>query len=162
MISAKMTAAISKQVNAELYSSYLYLSMANYLHSVNLAGSAHWMQVQSGEEYGHAMKLYKHVIERGGTVDLESIAKPETKWASPKAVFNAVLKHEQKVTGLVNGLAKLAADTQDFASANMLQYFVNEQVEEEATASQIVAKLDMIGDSKQGLLMLDYELKNRQ
>jgi len=161
MISAKMTKAINQQINAELYSSYLYLSMSAWAQSQNLAGFAKWLDLQAKEENSHAMKFLHYLFEQGANVTLEAIAKPTAKWANARVMFKNVLEHERKVTALIHGLAGLAAAEHDFATGNLLQWFVNEQVEEEANAGLIVAKMEMLGDSKTGLLMIDKELGKR-
>ena len=162
MLSSTVQDAMNQQVNAELYSAYLYLAMAADFEAANLHGMAHWMQVQAKEETGHALKFFKYVAERGGRVTLTSIAAPPAKWDSPHAVFDQVYKHECHVTSLINKLVDLAAAEKDHASEVFLQWFVNEQVEEEANASEILHQLRMIGDSKQGLFMLDRHLAQRQ
>ncbi len=161
MISRKMLAAMNKQVNAELYSSYLYLSMAAWAHSQNLSGIAGWMEVQAKEEHAHGMKFYGHILERGGTVTLEAIAKPPAAWKSALALFRNVAEHEAHVTSLINGLMDTAVAGKDYAAVEFLNWFVKEQVEEEANAALIVAKLEMVGDSKSGLLMLDGKIGKR-
>ena len=161
MISKKMQAALNKQINAELYSSYLYLSMAAWAHSQNLTGIAAWMDVQAKEENSHAMKLYGYILERGGAVTLDAIAKPPAAWNSALALFKAVAEHEAHVTSLVNGLMGQAVAEKDYASVEFLNWFVKEQVEEEANVALIVAKLGMVGDSKSGLLMLDGKIGKR-
>lgn len=162
MISKKMEEAINKQINEEMYSAYLYLSMAAFFAELNLMGFHHWLFVQYHEELEHAEKFYKYLIERGGKVNLMAIKEPDKTWKSPKEAFEAVLKHEQHITGKINELVDLAEAEKDRATFAMLQWFVNEQVEEEAHAQEIVAKLEMIGDHKQGLLMLDRELAQRK
>ncbi|MFA5205560.1 MAG: ferritin [Lentisphaeria bacterium] len=161
MISAKMTKAINQQINAELYSSYLYLAMSAWAQSQNLAGFAKWLDFQAKEENSHAMKFLHYLFDQGANVTLEAIAKPTAKWANARGMFKNVLEHERKVTALIHGLAELAAAEHDFATGNLLQWFVNEQIEEEANAGLIVAKMEMLGDSKTGLLMIDKELGKR-
>jgi ferritin len=161
MMSKKMEAALNKQINAELYSAYLYLSMNSYFHSINLQGFAGWMRVQALEEMTHADKFYKFMVDRGGRVILDVIDKPPVKWTSPLAVFEDVLKHELKVTSLIHSLVDLAITEKDHATNATLQWFVNEQVEEEANADAIVHKLKLIGDNGYGILMLDSELAQR-
>jgi len=161
MISQKMEEALNGQVNAEMYSAYLYLSMEAYFESVNLNGFANWMRVQTQEEMMHAMKIYDFICERGGRIILKAIEGPPTKWDSPLAVFEAVYKHEQKVTGLINGLVDLAIEEKDQATNSFLQWFVNEQVEEEENASDMVSKLKLVADSRQALYMLDKEMARR-
>lgn len=161
MINKKMEAALNKQINAELYSAYLYLSMNSYFQSVNLRGFANWMRVQALEEMTHADKFYKFVVDRGGRVLLDAIDKPPIKWASPLAVFEEVYRHEQKVTSLIHSLVDLAIREKEHATNTMLQWFVNEQVEEEANADTLVQQLKLIGDNGYGILMLDRELAQR-
>ena len=161
MISKKMQTALNKQINAELYSSYLYLSMAAWAHSQNLSGTAAWMEVQAKEENAHGMKLYGQLLERGGAVTLEAIAKPPAAWKSALQLFTVVAEHEAHVTSLINGLMDVAIAEKDYASVEFLNWFVKEQVEEEANAALIVAKLEMVGDSKSGLLMLDGKIGKR-
>jgi len=161
MLKPKVEKAINKQINAELWSSYLYLSMSSYFESINLSGFANWMIMQAQEEVNHAMRLYNHVIERGGRVLLEEIDKVPTEWKSPLHVFEETYKHEQKVTSLIEDLVDVAEQEKDRASLNMLQWFIDEQVEEEASADEILQKLKLIGDQGSGLFMLDNELGQR-
>jgi len=161
MLSKKMEEALNKQLNAELFSSYLYLAMAACFEARNLPGIAHWLEVQAKEEYGHAMKFYGYINDRRGRVTLAAIAAPPAEWPTPLAAFEAVLAHEQKVTGLIHGLVELAAQEKDPAAGVFLQWFVSEQVEEEKSADAIVAQLKMIGDSPHGLIMLDRALAQR-
>jgi ferritin len=161
MISKKMQDALNGQINAELYSAYLYLSMEAYFQSQNLTGFANWMRVQTQEELMHAMKMYDFVNGRGGRVILKSIAQPLAEWESALAVFEAVLKHEQKVTGLINDLVNLAVDEKDHATNSFLQWFVNEQVEEEDSAGKVLGQLKLIKDSPQAVFMMDKEMGQR-
>jgi len=161
MISKKMEEALNEQVNAELYSAYLYLSMESYFKSLNLSGFANWMRVQTQEEVAHAMKIYDFVNERGGRVILEAIKGPPARWDSPLAVFEAVYAHEQKVTELINDLMNLAIKEKDHATNSFLQWFVNEQVEEESSADEIVQQLKMMEKAPGGMFMLDRELGQR-
>jgi ferritin len=161
-IKAAVEKAINEQINAELYSAYLYLSMAAYFQGANLKGFAHWMQVQTKEETAHAMKMFDFVYERGGKVTLKAIDQPATAWKSPLNVFENVYEHEQKVTDLINKLVEVARSENDVATENFLMWFIDEQVEEEAHASQVVEKLKMIGDARQALYMLDRELGARE
>jgi len=158
MISKKMEKALNEQVNAEMYSAYLYLSMESYFKSLNLNGFANWMRVQTQEEMAHAMKIYDFVNERGGRILLKPIEGPPTKWDSPLAVLEAVLAHEQKVTGLINNLVDLAIQEKDHATNSFLQWFVTEQVEEESSADDNVQKLKMMENAPGGMFMLDREL----
>ncbi len=161
MIKKKMENELNKQLNAELYSSYLYLSMSAYFESINLKGFANWMRVQAQEELVHAMKFYDYLNERGGRAVLMAIDAPPAKWQSPIAVFEHVYEHEQKVTGLIHDLVNLALSESDHATNNFLQWFVAEQVEEESSADEIVQKLKLIGDARGGVFMLDRELGQR-
>ncbi len=161
MISKKVEEALNGQVNAEMYSAYLYLSMESYFKSLNLNGFANWMMVQTQEEMVHAMKIYDFINERGGRVTLKAIDGPPTKWESPMAVFEAVYEHEQKVTGLINKLVDLATEEKDHATNTFLQWFVNEQVEEESSADAIVQQMKMMGNAPGGMFMLDRELGQR-
>ena len=162
MISKKMEAALNKQINAEFYSSYLYLSMAADFEAKNLEGFANWMKVQAQEEWGHGMRIYNYVNEQQGRVLLEAIDAPQAEWDSPLAMFEAAYKHEQHVTSLIHNLASLANEEKDYATGIFLQWFVSEQVEEEAHAVSIVEKLKMIKESPQGLMMLDRALGERK
>ncbi len=148
-------------MNAELYSSYLYLSMAAYFQTVDLRGFAHWMHCQAKEELFHGVKFYNYINERGGRALMKPIEAPETEWDSPNAPFDQAYQHEQKVTGLINDLVNLAIEEKDHATNNFLQWFVKEQVEEEATAKEVVQKLKLTGGQGNGLLMLDQELSQR-
>jgi ferritin len=161
MIGKKMQNAINGQVNAELYSAYLYLSMSAYFNSKNLPGFANWMKIQAQEEVSHAMKLYDFIEERMGRVILKAIDGPPAEWDSPLTAFQAVSKHEQKVTGLINKLVDQAIAENDHATRGFLQWFVDEQVEEEASADAIVQQLKLIKDAPGGLFMLDKELAQR-
>jgi ferritin len=161
MINEKMQKALNKQINAELYSSYLYLSMQAYFKSLNLAGFANWMNIQVREELIHAMKIYDFVNERSGRVTLKAIAEPPPRWQSPLAAFEEVSGHEQKVTGLINDLVNLAIEEKDHATNSFLQWFVNEQVEEEASAEAVVQELKLVKDAPGGLLFLDRQLAQR-
>jgi ferritin len=160
MLNEKMEKALNAQLNAELYSSYLYLSMSAYFLSEDLPGMANWMRVQAQEELFHGTKFFDYVAERGGRVDLAPIEGPPTRWESPVAVFAHVAEHERKVTGLVNGLVDLAIETKDHASNQFLQWFVAEQVEEEASANEVLRQVKRAGDGPT-LLLLDKELGAR-
>ncbi len=162
MISKAMEKAINEQINYELYSAYIYASMSAYFEDKNLPGCAGWMRVQAQEEVGHAMKFFAYMTQAGARVALDSIDKPPATWASPLAVFESALGHEQKVTKRIYKLVELARKESDYATEAMLQWFVTEQVEEESTALDIIHKLKMIGDSPQGLFMMDAQLGGRQ
>ena len=161
MISKKMQGAFNDQVTAEFYSAYLYLSMAAYLESIDLPGFANWMRIQYQEEESHALKIFEYVIERDGRATLGAIEAPPTDWKSVLDVFETAYAHEQKVTGLINGLMDVAIGEKDHAAQISLQWFVNEQVEEEASVKAIVQQLKMLGDSKGGLFQIDRELGRR-
>lgn len=161
MISVKMQKALNKHLNEELFSSYLYLSMAAYFQSKNLSGFANWMKIQSQEEYMHGMKFYDFINQVGGKITLAQINAPKTNWKNIMEVFSETLEHEKYITDLINKLVDLAILEKDHATNNFLQWFVNEQVEEVATAEELVNKLEMIGDNKNGLFMLDRELGSR-
>ncbi len=161
MLNQKLEDAINEQITAEFYSAYLYLSMAAYFSAMNLSGFENWMKVQTQEELFHGMKFYTYVNEKGGRVVMEAIEKPDIDWAHPASVFEHIYKHEQKVTALINSLMDLAIQENDHATNIFLQWFVTEQVEEEASASAILEKLKMIGDNSNALLMLDKELGTR-
>jgi ferritin len=161
MLKEKIEEAFNKQINAELYSSYLYLSMAAYFASINLSGMANWMKCQAQEEALHAMKFFTFVQERGGAVKLTAIDGPPTTWDSPLAAFKAVYEHEQKVTAMINDLVDLAIQEKDHAANAFLQWFVSEQVEEESTADGIVQQLKLAGDRGGALFMIDRELGSR-
>ncbi|MDH7553591.1 MAG: ferritin [Spirochaetota bacterium] len=161
MLSNKMEEALNKQINAELYSAYLYLAMAAYFESTNLSGFAKWMEIQAEEEKQHAMKLYHYIVERGGRVVLDAIQKPQSEWKSPLDVFEAVYTHEQHVTSLIYNLADIARQEKDYATEVMLHWFIKEQVEEEANASSILERIKMVKDSVNGILQYDKILGKR-
>jgi ferritin len=161
MIPKKMEQAINAQINAELYSAYLYLSMSAHFQTMNLKGFGNWMRVQAMEEFTHADKFATFLLDRGGRVVMGTIDAPPNTWKSALAVFQETSKHEQKVTGLINALVDLSIKEKDHATTNFLQWFVNEQVEEEANAESLAQQLKLIGEAGQGLLMLDRELAQR-
>ncbi len=162
MISERMANELNKQINAELYSSYLYLSMASYFEANGFKGFAAWMRTQANEEYEHAMKFYDYLIDVGGRVVLEAIDKPQTEWASPLDVFESAKKHEIYVTELINNLVAVSIEEKDYATNIFLQWFVTEQIEEVATVSEIIDKFKMIGKKNESLYFLDKELGERQ
>ncbi len=161
MLSPKMEKVLNDQINAELYSGYMYQSMAAWLGAENFPGMARWMDLQAEEEREHAMKLYAHVLDRGGRVTLAAIDAPPTDFESPLAIFQAAYEHEQKVTGMIDALVDTARAENDKAAEFMLQWFVTEQVEEEANASEIVEKLAKVQKSPNGLFMMDAHLGRR-
>jgi len=162
MLSKAMEEALNRQINRELYSSYLYLGMAAWFESVNFKGFASWMMIQSGEERNHAMKIYDYVVARQGKVVLDAIEAPKAKWTSTGKIFDEVYAHEQKVTGLINALVDLAIKEKDHATFEFLQWFVKEQVEEESNAAMIVEKIKLVGDVPGHLFCLDHELSKRK
>lgn len=161
-IKPRMQTAINKQINAELYSAYIYFSMSSYFNNLNLSGFANWMQKQAKEEVQHALKFYNFIYERGGKVTLLAIAQPPKTFKSPLAAFQQAFRHEQQVTKLIHKLADIADSLKDRATLSFLDWFIDEQVEEEDSANQIVEQLKMIGSSKNGLLMLDQQLGKRK
>jgi ferritin len=161
VIGKKMQDALNEQINAELYSSYLYQSMAAHFAAGNLKGFAHWMDLQAKEEQTHARKMYEFLLDRGGRVTLKAIAAPPAEWKAALQVFEETYAHEQKVSGLIHKLVELARGENDHAAEIFLSWFVSEQVEEEANASEIVEKLKMVKDHSQGLLMMDAHLGQR-
>jgi ferritin len=161
MIPKKMEEAFSEQVKFELESAYIYLSMAAYFDAEGFAGMGQWMRAQVQEEVTHAMRFYKHIVERGGRVKFHPIAVPGQDWKSPLAAFEAAYEHEQFITAKIDGLMKLSLAENDHASRTLLQWFVDEQVEEEANSSRIVQELKLVGNDGRGILMLDRELGTR-
>jgi ferritin len=161
MISKKMNDAMNDQITAEFYSAHLYLGMSAYLDSIDLPGFANWMRVQYQEEKFHAEKMFDHVLERDGRIVLGQFEAPPFEWGSVLEVFEEAFKHEQKVTSLINNLVNIAVAEKDHASNNFLLWYVDEQVEEEASAKAIVQQLRMVNDSKSGLFMMDREMSAR-
>ena len=161
MITKKMQDAINEQIKNEVYSAYLYLSMSAYFESNNLAGFAKWLRIQYEEEMSHALKLYDHVNERGGRVKLLAIPEPQSEWSTSFEVFNQVLEHEQHVTSLIHKLYETALEENDYAAQVMLHWFINEQVEEEKNATEIVELLKLIDARGTAVLMLDKQLGKR-
>lgn len=161
MLNKKLELELNKQVNAELYSAYLYLSMSAFLSTINLSGFSNWMKVQFEEEQFHAMKLYQYILDRGGNIELDVIEKPKAEWKDILDVFKDVYAHEQKVTSLINNLVDVAMQEKDHATVNMLQWFIAEQVEEEASVSEVLDQLILIDGKGSGLFMLDREAKQR-
>ncbi len=161
MLSNKLQSAINEQIKNELYSGYLYLGMSAYFEANNLPGFARWMRAQAAEEQAHALKFFDFVNERGGRVELQAIDQPPVEFEGPLAIFQVTLEHEKKVTSLINGLYELALAEKDYPAQVMLQWFINEQVEEEANATHIVETLKMVGEKGQALVMLDRQLGQR-
>lgn len=161
MISKKMEQALNEQLNRELFSSYLYLSMATYFENSNYVGMAQWMRLQAEEEHAHSMKFFTFIQKIGGRVILEQIDKPQSEWNTPKKAFEDALEHEEYITKNINELTDLAIDERDHSTKTFLQWYIDEQVEEEANVNEIVQKFNLIGESKSGLYMLDRELGAR-
>ncbi|HHD82785.1 MAG TPA: ferritin [Bacteroidetes bacterium] len=161
MLSKRLEDAINAQINAELYSAYLYLSMAQYFESIGLKGFANWMNVQFQEEQYHAFKFVDYINERGGRVFLKTIEQPKTVWGSPLEVMEDTLKHEEKVTSLINNLIDLSIEEKDHMTTNFLQWYIAEQVEEESNDKEIIDKIKLVGDRGNGMFMLDKELGTR-
>lgn len=160
MLSKKMEKAFNDQIKWEFYSAYLYLSLASYFQGLGLLGFANWMNVQFQEEQFHALKMFNYVLEKGGKMQLQALEAPPHAWKSPLAAFEFALNHEYVVTKRINDLVDLAQKEKDHASAIFLQWFVSEQVEEEANFGDTVNKLKLVGDGG-GLFMLDRELAAR-
>ncbi len=158
MLKPSLEKALNDQINAELYSAYMYLSMSAWFDAAGLPGMAKWMKAQYQEEMFHVDKFFHYVLERGGKVTLRAIEAPPTEWASALDAFEKTLSHEQFVTSLINELASLCMDERDHATLNFLQWFIAEQVEEEAIAGELVSQLRMVGQSGHGMLMIDREL----
>jgi ferritin len=161
MLSEAMQGAINEQIKNELYSAYLYLSMSAYCEANSLPGFARWLRVQSQEEVEHAMKFFDFVNERGGRVELQAIDQPPTEFESAVEIFEQTLAHERKVTVMIHRLYEIALEEKDYPAQVMLHWFIDEQVEEESNATQILDTLRMIGDKGHALVMLDKELGQR-
>jgi ferritin len=161
IMDAKLVKQLNKQVAEEINSAYLYLAMAADFEDKNLPGMAGWMYSQYHEEMEHGKKIYKYIIERGERAILEAIGKPQESWDSPEAVFEASMKHEKYITGCINKLYKLAVEADDVATQIFLQWFITEQVEEEASVDAVLKKLAMVGKTPNGLYLLDKELGAR-
>lgn len=162
MLSGTLLKALNEQVGRELYSAYLYLSMASYFDAQDLPGFARWMKIQAREELGHAMKIYEYIYERNGRVELPALEKPRCEWESPLKAFEQTVEHERYITKNIYAILELAKAENDHATTNFLQWFVKEQVEEEAQVELIVRKLTKIGDSGLALYMIDKELGSRE
>ncbi|MFC1570275.1 ferritin [Candidatus Omnitrophota bacterium] len=161
MISDKMVKSINQQINRELYSAYLYMGMASYAAEAGLKGTANWFTIQVQEELSHAQKMYNYVMDQGGRVLLGAIEEPPQKFSSMKDLFEKTLEHERIVTSLINDLVDQAAGENDKATSIMLQWFVTEQVEEEANPTDILQKLKIVGNDGNGILLIDNELAQR-
>jgi ferritin len=156
-----MVKALNEQINKEIYSAYLYMSMSSYSDFIGLKGFANWFMVQYQEEMEHAMRFYNYIQEQGEQVKLLAIDQPETRFASPMAMFEKTLEHEKYVTKRINMLVDQAVKENDHATQIFLQWFVTEQVEEEANANDIIGKLKLVGKQGNGLFMVDKELAAR-
>ena len=161
MLKEKIQEALNKQTNAEFYSSYLYLSMSAYFKSINLNGFANWMRVQAQEELVHAMKVFDFINDRGGKVTLMAVTGPLIEWSTPLAAFEEAYKHEQYMTQLINDLDKLVTGEGDRATSIFLQWFITEQIEEEASSNDVIQQLKLIDGAPNGIFMLDRELGQR-
>jgi ferritin len=161
MLSEKLQKALNEQINNELFAAYQYLAMAEYFAAMNLDGFAHWMRLQREEEIGHAMKIFDFIIDRDARVKLSAIAAPSSKFASPLDVLKKALEHERAVTEKINALYTAAKKENDYPTEALMQWFVLEQVEEEASALKVVERLEMAGDDKAALLMIDREMGQR-
>jgi ferritin len=161
MISQRMQDAMNEQIKQEVFSAYLYFAMAADFHSKSLDGMAQWMKSQAQEEFGHALRFFNHINDRGGRIQLQAIDKPQTTWESPLEAFEAALEHEKMISGRINDLARLADEENDRAAGIMLQWFVTEQVEEEDSVSKVIDMIKLVGESGHGMLMLDRELGAR-
>ena len=161
MLSPILQNALNEQINYEIYSAYTYLSMAAQLEAMDLPGMANWMKVQVQEELVHAMKFYNFVIERDSRVFLKAVQQPQTEWTSPLFIFDNAIEHEQGVTKRIYNLVTLAREEKDFAVENFLQWFITEQVEEEANVKKIIQQLKLVGKEGQGLFLIDRELGQR-
>jgi ferritin len=161
MIGDRLLKAINDQIKNELESYYIYHSMAAYFHSISLDGMGHWMRCQAHEELTHAMKFFDHILDRGGKVVLQDLKQLKTEWASPAEAFKNAYEHEQFISGKINELMSIARDEKDYPVEPLLDWFTKEQIEEEATSGKIADELEMAGNDKSALLMLDRELGTR-
>lgn len=160
-LSKKVEEVLNKQINAEFWSAYMYLSMSAYFQSVAMNGFAHWMRLQFEEEKAHALKIYDYVFSRGGVVKLDTIENVPTHWNSVSEVIKATYEHECKVTAMIYNCYEAANSEKDYATSSMLQWFIDEQVEEEENVQEILDKLALVGESKHTLYLLDKEMKKR-
>jgi len=161
MVSETIQTQINDQIQAEIYSSYLYLQMSAWLDEQGLKGMSRWMDIQTQEEWVHAMKLYRYLLERGGNVVFQAIQAPPSTWPSPLAAFQQALEHERMVTGRINALVDLAIEERDHATRSLLEWFVDEQVEEESNAEENVRLLTMSDGNPQATFMIDHQMLGR-
>lgn len=162
MIAPSIEAAFNQHINHEQYSSYLYLSMAAWCERRGLRGFSHWMRGQATEESQHLMKFFDFLLDRGGSVKLQAVPEPPHEWTSPLNVFESAYEHECEVSGRINELVETVMAERDHAANVFLQWFVNEQVEEEASIGDIVSRLRLVGDDGRGILLVDQELAQRK
>lgn len=162
MLSQTMLDELNNQINEELYSAYIYFAMSGYLEDKNLPGAANWMRAQAQEELGHVMRFYHYIKDRRGRIMMKPLQGPPNEWDSFVAVFDAAFKHEQHISGRIHKLAELAAQENDHATLSFLKWFIDEQVEEEASVDEVLQKLKMIGGQGHGLFMIDRELGARK
>ncbi|OGQ78667.1 MAG: ferritin [Deltaproteobacteria bacterium RIFOXYA12_FULL_58_15] len=160
-LTAKLQEALNEQLKYEFESAYIYLAMATYLDSRDLEGATHWMRLQAREEITHAAKFHTYLSDRDANIVLQAIPAPPAKWDSIVATFAAALAHEQKMTERLNKLMDLAQSEKDHATVSLLQWFVDEQVEEEATIKTVIARLKLVGEDSSGLFMIDRDLSTR-
>ena len=160
-LSSKLEKALNDQINLEYCSAYAYLGMAAYFDQTAFTGFGQWMQLQSKEELGHAHRFFEYVIERGGKVTLQAIAAPKCEYKSPLEAFKASLGHEQKVSAAICGIYELASAEKDYATLSFLKWFLDEQVEEEKSVSEVIAKLELVGDNRNGLFQIDKQAAKR-
>ena len=161
MVPQKVQTALNNQLNEEMFASYSYLAMSAYFESHDLSGFAGWFRAQSAEEYGHAMKIFDYLHQAGGKVTLKEIKSPKINWKAYLDVFKDMYTAEQKVTKSINSIVELSGKEKDYATNNFLQWFVSEQVEEEATAQKLLKRMEMVGNNTPGLLMMDREMGMR-
>ena len=162
MLSEKVLTAINEQINHELFSAYLYLSMSAYFEASSLPGFAKWTRMQAQEETEHALKFFDYIADRGGRIELQAIDKPQKEWGSALEAFKAVLGHEQKVTSLINKLYATAVAEKDYATEVLLHWFISEQVEEEKNATAIVDQLQMMEEHKAAIINIDHHVGKRE
>jgi ferritin len=161
MVNPKVEKIMNEQIKHEMESFYIYMSMAAYFHAENLDGMAHWMRSQAHEEMVHAMKFFDHINDRGGTVKLMDLKQLKTEWSSPLEAWEDAYEHEQFISGKINEIMSVVREEKDYPAEPLADWFVNEQIEEEANTSKIAAEMQRIENSKGGLFMMDRELGNR-
>lgn len=161
MVNPKVEKIMNEQIKHEMESFYIYMSMAAYFHAENLDGMAHWMRSQAHEEMVHAMKFFDHINDRGGKVKLMDLKQLKTEWSSPLEAWEDAYEHEQFISGKINEIMSVVREEKDYPAEPLADWFVNEQIEEEANTSKIAAEMQRIENSKGGLFMMDRELGNR-